>query len=75
MAKVRWFLELFYIANIDADYLRRFNDKCLSDVFWYMYYQWFFITTYLTSISEQPKNNENFLFRSNKPFSDHLSNN
>ena len=21
MAKVRWFLELFYIANIDADYL------------------------------------------------------
>ena len=27
MAKVRWFLELLYIANIDADYLRRFNNK------------------------------------------------
>ena len=27
MAKVGWFLELFYIANIDADYLRRFNDN------------------------------------------------
>ena len=26
MAKVRWFLELFYIGNIDADYLRRFKD-------------------------------------------------
>ena len=37
MAKVRWFLELFYIVNIDGDYLRPFNDKCLSGVIWYMY--------------------------------------
>ena len=28
MAKVRLFLELFYIANIDVDYVRRFSDKC-----------------------------------------------
>ena len=27
MAKVRWFLELFYIVNIDTDHLRRFTDK------------------------------------------------
>ena len=32
MAKVRCFLELFYIASIDADYLRRFNNKVLSGV-------------------------------------------
>ena len=35
MAKVRWFLELIYIANIDADDLRQFNDKLLSGVIWY----------------------------------------
>ena len=63
MAKVRWFLELCYIANIEADYLRRFNNKFLSGVIWYTYYQSFFITTYPTPISEQQKNNENFLFR------------
>ena len=63
MAKVRWFLKLFYIANIDADYLRRFNDKVLLGVVWYTYNQWIFVTSYLTSISEQRKNNENFLFR------------
>ena len=63
MANMRWFLELFYITTIDADYLRRSNDTFLSGVIWYTYYQWFFVTTYLTPISEQRKNNENFLFR------------
>ena len=63
MAKVRWFLELFNIVNIDADYLRQFNDTFLLGVVWYMYCQWFFVTAYLTPISEQRKNNENFLFR------------
>ena len=42
MAKVRWFLELFYIANINADYLRQFNNKFLLGVIWYTYYQCFF---------------------------------
>ena len=32
MANVRWFLELFYIATIDADYFRRSNDTFLSGV-------------------------------------------
>ena len=57
MAKVRWLLELFHIANIDADYLRRFND---TGVIWYTYYQWFFITTYLTPISEHRKTTNTF---------------
>ena len=38
MAKVTLFLELFYIVNIDADYLRRVNDKLLSGAIWYTYH-------------------------------------
>ena len=30
MANVRWFLELVYIANIDADYLRQYYNQFLS---------------------------------------------
>ena len=61
MAELRWFLVLFNIGN--ADYLRRLNDNYLSGVIRYTYYEWFFITTYLTLISEQRENNEHFLFR------------
>ena len=35
-------MKLFYIANIDADYVRRFNNKFLSGIIWYTYYQSFF---------------------------------
>ena len=59
MAKMRWLLELFYIANIDADYLRRFNNnfcQVTSD------------TRIINDFSLQRawqrfQNNENFFFR------------